>query len=94
MPRDVRPLEQMRIVGVVDQRDALPGVVLHVEHQRLDLASRGLDGDTHPAGAAQLGLHVTQIDHGGLLRAWRKLGLNGSLMADTLAQFRLFCKCS
>src|SRR6185436_21071245 len=57
MPRQLdRLLEQMRIVGVVGQRDAMPGVVLHIEHQRLDLASGRLGGDARPARAAQFGL--------------------------------------
>ena len=65
MPCDARLLEQVRIVSVVDQCDALPGVVLHVEHQRLDLASGQFDRDPRPTGAAQLRLYVTKIDHEG-----------------------------
>src|SRR2546421_6186199 len=83
--RSIRPGEQVRIVALVDEREPVPGVALHVEHQRLDLALGLLGGEARSPRATQFGLHLAQIDHGRGLRR---------LLADTLAQFRLFCKCS
>jgi hypothetical protein len=50
-------MEEMRIVTVVHQRDALPGVVLHVEHQRLDFGPGGFHRDARATGAIEFGLH-------------------------------------
>ena len=65
-PCSIRPLEQMRIVRLVDQGEALPGVLLHVEHERFDFMSAGFDRATRAARSIQLGLHVGGIDHGRL----------------------------
>jgi hypothetical protein len=78
----------VRVVALVnqgiDECDALPGVVLHIEHQRLDFALGCLDGDTRTAGAIKFGLDLLKIDHGGLR------GINEA----KLTEFRAFCKCS
>src|ERR1700732_3953308 len=75
----------MRIVRLVDEGEALPGMPLHVEHERFDFIPAGLHRKTRAARSIQLGLHLAAIDHGRL-----HLVSNSS----TLAQFRLFCKCS
>ena len=63
-------LEEMGIVALVDQsidqRDALPGVVLQIEHERLDLVAGSFRRKTRTPRAAELRLHLLKIDHRGL----------------------------
>src|SRR5882724_6296092 len=80
-----RGLEQMRIVRLVDESEALPGVLPHVEHERFDFVPASLHRKTRAACAIQFGLHLSEVDHGRLHHVSN---------FDTVAQFLLFCKCS
>ena len=54
----------MRIVGLVDECEAGPGVPLHVEHKCLDFDAGGFRRDARAPGTTQIGLHLLKIDHG------------------------------
>jgi hypothetical protein len=82
---DARDLEQMRIVSFVDESEALPGVLLHVEHERFDFIPAGFHRATRAACTVQFRFDLGEIDHGRLHHVSN---------FGTLAQFRLFCKCS